>query len=48
MKGICHRYTGQTCHQYLHNQSVFIPPDMTMEMLEEKLNAAYGVIKESK
>jgi receptor tyrosine kinase-like orphan receptor 1 len=33
---------------YLHNQSVFIPPDLTMEILEEKLKSAYGVIRESK
>jgi hypothetical protein len=29
------------------NQSVFISPNFTMEQLEEKLGAAYGVIKNS-
>jgi receptor tyrosine kinase-like orphan receptor 1 len=32
----------------MKNQTVFISPETTMEMLEEKLARAYGVIKESK
>jgi receptor tyrosine kinase-like orphan receptor 1 len=32
----------------MKNQTVFISPDTTMEMLEGKLAQAYGVIKESK
>lgn len=32
----------------MRNQTVFISPETTMEMLEEKLARAYGVIRESK
>ncbi|XP_058831666.1 tyrosine-protein kinase transmembrane receptor Ror [Topomyia yanbarensis] len=46
--GVCQVYTGTTCEEYLKNQTVFITPDITMEVLEERLKAAYGVIKESK
>lgn len=45
--GICQIYTGKMCERYMANQSVFIPPEMTMEMLEGKLAAAAGVIKNS-
>lgn len=46
--GICQPYTGRICERYMRNQTVFISPETTMEMLEEKLARAYGVIKESK
>ncbi|XP_035910088.1 tyrosine-protein kinase transmembrane receptor Ror [Anopheles stephensi] len=46
--GVCQVYTGATCEQYLRNQTVFVTPDITMETLEERLKAAYGVIRESK
>ncbi|XP_049290763.1 tyrosine-protein kinase transmembrane receptor Ror isoform X2 [Anopheles funestus] len=46
--GVCQVYTGATCEQYLRNQTVFVTPDITMELLEERLKAAYGVIRESK
>ena len=32
----------------MKNQTVFVPPHITIEILEERLKAAYGVIKESK
>ncbi|KAL9699926.1 hypothetical protein quinque_003367 [Culex quinquefasciatus] len=47
-QGVCQIYTGTTCDEFLRNQTVFITPDITIEMLEERLKAAYGVIKESK
>uniref|UniRef100_A0A182N957 Tyrosine-protein kinase receptor n=1 Tax=Anopheles dirus TaxID=7168 RepID=A0A182N957_9DIPT len=46
--GVCQIYTGTTCEQYLRNQTVFVTPDITMEILEERLKQAYGVIRESK
>uniref|UniRef100_A0A182PLA4 Kringle domain-containing protein n=1 Tax=Anopheles epiroticus TaxID=199890 RepID=A0A182PLA4_9DIPT len=46
--GVCQVYTGATCEQYLRNQTVFVTPDITMEILEERLKSAYGVIRESK
>ncbi|XP_058460965.1 tyrosine-protein kinase transmembrane receptor Ror [Malaya genurostris] len=46
--GVCQVYTGTTCEEFLKNQTVFITPDITMDILEERLKAAYGVIKESK
>ncbi|KAJ6641007.1 Tyrosine-protein kinase transmembrane receptor Ror, partial [Pseudolycoriella hygida] len=46
--GVCQIYTGSTCDIYLKNQTVFIPPHITLDILEERLKAAYGVIKESK
>ncbi|KFB50586.1 hypothetical protein ZHAS_00018903 [Anopheles sinensis] len=46
--GVCQVYTGATCEQYLRNQTVFVTPDITIEILEERLKAAYGVIRESK
>ncbi|XP_029735842.2 tyrosine-protein kinase transmembrane receptor Ror isoform X2 [Aedes albopictus] len=46
--GVCQVYSGTTCEAYLKNQTVFITPDITMEILEERLKAAYGVIRESK
>ncbi|XP_058987941.1 tyrosine-protein kinase transmembrane receptor Ror isoform X2 [Musca domestica] len=46
--GICQLYNGTTCSKYLSNKSVFIPPNFTLEDFEERLRAAYGVIKESK
>ncbi|XP_061505528.1 tyrosine-protein kinase transmembrane receptor Ror [Anopheles gambiae] len=46
--GVCQVYTGTTCEQYLRNQTVFVTPDITMEILEERLKSAYGVIRESK
>ncbi|XP_030383320.1 tyrosine-protein kinase transmembrane receptor Ror [Scaptodrosophila lebanonensis] len=46
--GICHLYNGSVCIEYLKNAYVFISPNLTMNDLEEKLKAAYGVIKESK
>lgn len=33
---------------YLRNQTVFVPPHITIDILEERLKAAYGVIKDSK
>ncbi|XP_058987946.1 tyrosine-protein kinase transmembrane receptor Ror-like isoform X1 [Musca domestica] len=45
--GICQLYNGTTCSKYLSNKSVFIPPNFTLEDFEERLRAAYGVIKES-
>lgn len=41
-------YNGETCSGYLANQTVFVAPELTMEIIEERLKAAYGVIKESK
>ncbi|XP_055840262.1 tyrosine-protein kinase transmembrane receptor Ror [Episyrphus balteatus] len=46
--GICQVYNGTTCEKYLKNETVFIPPNLTLNELEERLKAAYGVIKESK
>lgn len=46
--GVCQIYTGSTCDIYLRNQTVFIPPHITMDILEDRLKSAYGVIKESK
>lgn len=45
--GICQIYTGKICERYMGNQSIFIVPGLTMEMLEGKLAAAAGVIKNS-
>lgn len=39
---------GTTCDAYLKNHTVFVPPQITIDILEERLKAAYGVIKESK
>lgn len=47
-QGICQLYNGTTCEKFLRNQTVFVPPDLTMDNIEERLKAAYGVIKESK
>lgn len=42
-------YTGSTCEPFLKNQTVFVPPHLTLESLEDNLKVAYyGVIKESK
>lgn len=47
--GICQVYTGTVCEAFLKNQTVFVPPHLTLESLEDNLKAAYhGVIKESK
>ncbi|XP_054742256.1 tyrosine-protein kinase transmembrane receptor Ror [Anastrepha obliqua] len=46
--GICQVYNGTTCEKFLKNQSVFVPPNLSLTELEERLKAAYGVIKESK
>ena len=46
--GICQVYDGATCATYLKNQVVFVPPQFTIDMIEERLKAAYGVIKDSK
>lgn len=46
--GICQPYTGKICEKYMRNQTVFISPETTMDLLEEKLARAYGVIRESK
>lgn len=46
--GVCQIYTGVTCDTYLKNQTVFVPPHITLDILEERLKAAYGVIKDSK
>lgn len=46
--GVCQTYTGSTCDIYLKNQTVFVPPHITLDILEERLKAAYGVIKDSK
>lgn len=45
--GVCQVYSGVTCDLYLRNQSVFVPPHITIQILEERLKAAYGVIRES-
>lgn len=45
---LCQMYNGETCSGYLANQTVFVAPELTMEIIEERLKAAYGVIKESK
>lgn len=45
--GVCQVYSGSTCDLYLRNQSVFVPPHITIHILEERLKAAYGVIRES-
>lgn len=48
-QGICLLYTGTVCEAFLKNQTVFVPPHMSLESLEDNLKAAYyGVIKESK
>ncbi|XP_065355411.1 tyrosine-protein kinase transmembrane receptor Ror [Calliphora vicina] len=46
--GICQVYNGTTCMNYLAKQYIFIPPNLSLNELEERLKAAYGVIKESK
>ncbi|ALC39199.1 Ror, partial [Drosophila busckii] len=46
--GICQLYNGTICQEYLSNAHVFISPNITMNILEERLKAAYGVIRESK
>ena len=46
--GICQVYNGATCRHYLSQQHVFVPPNLSLTELEERLKAAYGVIKESK
>ncbi|KAM8715275.1 hypothetical protein ACLKA7_002343 [Drosophila subpalustris] len=46
--GICQLYNGTICLEFLENTYVFIPPNATINELEERLKAAYGVIKESK
>nr|XP_036226416.1 tyrosine-protein kinase transmembrane receptor Ror [Bactrocera oleae] len=46
--GICQVYYGTVCEKYLKNQSVFVPPNLSLNEIEERLKAAYGVIKESK
>lgn len=46
--GVCQVYMGLTCDAYLRNQTVFVPPHLTIDLLEERLKAAYGVIRESK
>lgn len=46
--GICQIYNGETCAHFLRNQSVFVAPGLTIDDIEERLKAAYGVIKESK
>lgn len=46
--GVCQPYAGTTCDMYLRNQSVFVPPHLTIGLLESRLKAAYGVIRESK
>lgn len=47
--GICQPYTGATCEPFLKNQTVFVPPHLSLDSLEDNLKAAYyGVIKESK
>lgn len=46
--GVCQLYTGVTCDAYLRNKTVFVPPHIRIEELEERLKAAYGVIRESK
>lgn len=45
---LCQVYTGETCAGYLYNQTVFVAPELTIEIIEERLKSAYGVIKESK
>lgn len=45
---MCQLYTGVTCDAYLRNQTVFVPPHITIDVLEDRLKAAYGVIRESK
>ncbi|XP_046865864.1 tyrosine-protein kinase transmembrane receptor Ror isoform X2 [Drosophila willistoni] len=46
--GVCHLYNGTICHEFLNNAYVFISPNLTMVELEERLMAAYRVIKDSK
>ncbi|XP_017005784.2 tyrosine-protein kinase transmembrane receptor Ror [Drosophila takahashii] len=46
--GICHIYNGTICRDVLSNAHVFVSPNLTMNDLEERLKAAYGVIRESK
>lgn len=45
--GICQIYTGKVCEKYMGNLSIFISPAYTLDMLEGKLAAAAGVIKNS-
>lgn len=45
---LCELYSGETCSSYLHNQSVFVAPELTLDLVEEQLKSAYGVIKESR
>ncbi|XP_059622475.1 tyrosine-protein kinase transmembrane receptor Ror [Phlebotomus argentipes] len=45
---ICQVYQGKTCEAFLMNQTVFVTPGVTIDVIEERLKAAYGVIKESK
>uniref|UniRef100_A0A1B0CUW9 Putative tyrosine-protein kinase transmembrane receptor ror n=1 Tax=Lutzomyia longipalpis TaxID=7200 RepID=A0A1B0CUW9_LUTLO len=45
---ICQVYQGRTCEAFLMNQTVFVTPGVTIDTIEERLKAAYGVIKESK
>ncbi|KRG03866.1 tyrosine-protein kinase transmembrane receptor Ror isoform X3 [Drosophila mojavensis] len=48
LPGICQLYNGTICKEFLKNSYVFISPNVTIYDLEERLRAAYGVIKESK
>ncbi|GAB0087759.1 Tyrosine-protein kinase transmembrane receptor Ror [Sergentomyia squamirostris] len=45
---ICQVYQGKTCEAFLMNQTVFVTPGISIDVVEERLKAAYGVIKESK
>ncbi|XP_075151765.1 tyrosine-protein kinase transmembrane receptor Ror isoform X2 [Haematobia irritans] len=45
--GICQYYNGTICKDFLQGY-VFIPPNLSIEELEERLKSAYGVIKDSK
>lgn len=46
--GICQVYTGSTCENYLKNNYVFVSPNITIEELEARLQAAWSVIRDSK
>lgn len=46
--GICQVYTGSTCGNYLKNNYVFVSPNITIEELESRLQAAWSVIRDSK
>ncbi|XP_030569840.1 tyrosine-protein kinase transmembrane receptor Ror-like [Drosophila novamexicana] len=48
ISGICQLYNGTICNEFLRNSHVFISPNVTINDLEDRLKAAYGVIKESK